>query len=251
MTTPMFPAAHLTVAIAVARCDDAEVVLRWLTQNGTKGQWVVWLVDCLIEALCEAAELGDEPRVLEVLDFCESLGSTQFADAVCSAGSRALNRSGVTPLELATAAGHTSVMQLLSSIYELDRCAKQVFSTNILAEPATKLAYAEEPHDLKSGTTDVWGSALKQAVYPGERLFKSACTEDLFKSSSSRAAIQELCKSVASGKEELCKSAATEAPCRSSFAHAMKFPAVVDTLMIDKLFGPECGTILKMVTSSW
>jgi hypothetical protein len=102
IVTPALPVEHLEVAEAVARCGDAELVLAWLTRMGSRGQWIVWLVDSLIEALCESALHGEEEIVLNVLARCESLGGAQFANAVCSAGSRSPSRAGMTPSQMAS-----------------------------------------------------------------------------------------------------------------------------------------------------
>jgi hypothetical protein len=50
IVTSALPVEHLEVAEAVARCGDAELVLAWLTRMGSRGQWIVWLVDIL--SLC-------------------------------------------------------------------------------------------------------------------------------------------------------------------------------------------------------
>jgi hypothetical protein len=128
-TTHRMPAGHLAVAIAVARSGDADMVFEWLNRTGPRGQWVVWLVDCLIEAMCEAANCGDTSTIQEVLRLCESLGGKHFANAVCSAGSRASTRTGMTPLQLATAGEHSSAVEVLHS--------------NTFLEPLKQALYAD------------------------------------------------------------------------------------------------------------
>lgn len=108
------PKEHIAVAVAVARCSDAAFVFAWLSQTGSVGQWLVWLVDCLIEALCEAAQNGDEAFVKKGLELCEALGGSQLANAVCGAGSRSSARLGSTPLQLAVASESVAVVELLS-----------------------------------------------------------------------------------------------------------------------------------------
>jgi hypothetical protein len=122
VSVPVLPPHHLAVAIAVARgqSDDADIVFLWLNQDGFGRQWLVWLVDCLIEALCEAAQEGDETAVRDTVKLCESLGGTQLVEAVCKAGSRSTKREGRTPLDLATAGDHTAIEDILRCHYLLE-----------------------------------------------------------------------------------------------------------------------------------
>lgn len=107
------PVAQTAVAVAVARCDGADLVIQWLKYTGNKGQWVVWLTDCLIEATCEAAQQNDIDAVKSAVELCETLGGLRFASAVCNAGSRSPAREGKTPLQLAMSHGHVEVAELL------------------------------------------------------------------------------------------------------------------------------------------
>lgn len=56
---------------------------------------------------------------LDVLKLCELLGGSQFADAVCNAGSRSPDRSGTTPSQLATTSGHMRLAESLSDCHAL------------------------------------------------------------------------------------------------------------------------------------
>lgn len=85
-------------------------------EHATAGAAVVlipWLLECLCEAICEAARTGSLRQVRALLELSSALGGRRLAEAVRDGRSRTRVWRGASAVELAATAGHAPVAQLL------------------------------------------------------------------------------------------------------------------------------------------
>jgi hypothetical protein len=109
LTISALPASHVSLAIAAANEDDS--VDDW--RDRYDYQCTIWLADCLVESMSEAAHTGDEVTVRSLANLCDALGGAALTSAVCDAISRSGGRTGKNSTQLALAQGHTAIVDLL------------------------------------------------------------------------------------------------------------------------------------------
>lgn len=131
------------------------------------GPLVPWLVESLVEATCQAAHCGDASALLGLLDACRSLGGVAFADAVRSRGSRTRVRRGLKPMQLAEAAGHERVAQLLRAWPDVEEPRtgdSGAGCLGLLRATASGLLAAPPPQGLHSRGQGSVGRRMKSAL---------------------------------------------------------------------------------------
>jgi hypothetical protein len=74
-----------------------------------------WLVESLVEALCDAAQRGDSCRGSAVLQFSHALGDDDFMNVVRSAPSSITSRRGLAAGQIASVNGFANVARVLES----------------------------------------------------------------------------------------------------------------------------------------
>lgn len=85
---PTLPLSSSKVSLAIAATTEDSDCSPRLNQPGAEDEWIIWLVDCLVETMCEASQMGDELTVRALIGLCTALGGNAFAGAVCGGASR-------------------------------------------------------------------------------------------------------------------------------------------------------------------